>query len=293
MRSRQPDGLDGLDRHAGTRRRAPRAGALPGARPGGPALGRRTGGAGGRVPPRGGRDRRRLTGRRGGAPRCAGRAPRSWWARRAWSRRRAPPTWCSTRWSASPGCRSPWPRWRRGADWPWPTRSRSSPAPRWSKRPGARPAPRSSRSTPSTAPSTSAWHRCSRRPMSSRLLLTASGGPFRGWTATQLRDVDGGRRPGPPDLVDGPEDHHRLVDPDEQGTRGHRGARALRGGLRPHRRGGAPQSIVHSMVELRDGSVLAQLSLARHAPADRVRARVARPRWPPPSVPSTGRARRA
>ena len=54
-----------------------------------------------------------------------------------------------------------------------------------------------------------------------RLLLTASGGPFRGWTAERLRSVTRRRRAGPPDLVDGAEDHHRLVHADEQGARGH------------------------------------------------------------------------
>jgi len=51
-----------------------------------------------------------------------------------------------------------------------------------------------------------------------RLLLTASGGPFRGRAA---RRRDGGRRAGPSDVVDGAEDHHRLLDAHEQGPRGH------------------------------------------------------------------------
>ena len=37
-----------------------------------------------------------------------------------------------------------------------------------------------------------------------------------------------------------------------------------------------PQSIVHSMVEFTDGSTIAQLSHARHAPADRLRPRLPR-----------------
>ena len=53
-----------------------------------------------------------------------------------------------------------------------------------------------------------------------RLLLTASGGPFRGWTAERLRARHRGRRAGPPDVVDGAEDHHRLLHPHEQGARG-------------------------------------------------------------------------
>ena len=34
------------------------------------------------------------------------------------------PTWCSTRWWASPACLSPWPRSRQASGWRWPTRSR-------------------------------------------------------------------------------------------------------------------------------------------------------------------------
>ena len=48
------------------------------------------------------------------------------------------------------------------------------------------------------------------------------------------------RRPGPSDLEDGSEDHRRLVHADEQGPRGHRGPRAVRRRLRPHRGGRAP-----------------------------------------------------
>ena len=61
-----------------------------------------------------------------------------------------------------------------------------------------------------------------------RLLLTASGGPFRGWTADAARLGDGRRCPGPSHLAHGSQDHHRLVHPDEQGSRGDRGARAVR-----------------------------------------------------------------
>ena len=37
-----------------------------------------------------------------------------------------------------------------------------------------------------------------------------------------------------------------------------------------------PQSVVHSLIELRDGSVIAQLGVDRHAAADSVRAVVSR-----------------
>ena len=71
-----------------------------------------------------------------------------------------------------------------------------------------------------------------------------------------------GRGAAPPDLADGTQDHHRLGDADEQGPRGDRGALALR-----CRRASQidvvvhPQSVVHSMVELTDGSVIAQLGV--------------------------------
>ena len=61
-----------------------------------------------------------------------------------------------------------------------------------------------------------------------RLVLTASGGPFR----TRPRETfdritpRGGALPS--DLVDGPEDHDRLGDAHEQGARGDRGALAVR-----------------------------------------------------------------
>jgi 1-deoxy-D-xylulose-5-phosphate reductoisomerase len=62
-------------------------------------------------------------------------------------------------------------------------------------------------------------------------------------------------------VVDGSEDHHRLVDADEQGTRGHRGARAVRHSFDQIEVVVHPQSVVHSMVEFSDGCTMAQLSL--------------------------------
>ena len=55
-----------------------------------------------------------------------------------------------------------------------------------------------------------------------------SGGPFRGRSPGRAGRRHRRRRAGPPDLVDGPEDHDRLVDADEQGPRGDRGPRAVR-----------------------------------------------------------------
>ena len=43
------------------------------------------------------------------------------------------------------------------------------------------------------------------------------------------------RRAAAPDVADGPQDHHRLGDADEQGPRGHRGALAVRRSRQPHR----------------------------------------------------------
>ena len=95
-----------------------------------------------------------------------------------------------------------------------------------------------------------------------RLILTASGGPFRGRSLAALVRGDRGRCAEAPDLADGPEDHHRLGDADEQGPRGDRGALAVR---RARRRSSKwwciPQSIVHSMVELKDGSIIAQMGI--------------------------------
>ena len=69
-----------------------------------------------------------------------------------------------------------------------------------------------------------------------RLILTASGGPFREWPAERMADGHPGRRPRAPQLDDGRQDHHRLGDAHEQGPGGHRGPLALRCALRAHRR---------------------------------------------------------
>jgi 1-deoxy-D-xylulose 5-phosphate reductoisomerase len=57
-----------------------------------------------------------------------------------------------------------------------------------------------------------------------RIILTASGGPFRGPYRRRPRDRDARRRAPAPDVDDGRQDHDRLVDAHEQGTRGDRGA---------------------------------------------------------------------
>ena len=135
--------------------------------------------------------------------------------------------------------------------------------PRGAAAPAPCPAPRSCPSTASTARCTSA---CARSVAAgrevARVVLTASGGPFRGRSAESLADVTVADALRSPDVVDGPEDHDRLVDADEQGPRGDRGPRAVR-----HRRSTTSTSsctrraIVHSMVEFTDGCTMAQLSL--------------------------------
>ena len=118
-----------------------------------------------------------------------------------------------------------------------PTRSRSSSAGR-SSRPPRRPA-RSCRSTASTRPSPSACAADAREEVR-RLVVTASGGPFRGRTRAELADVTPRAGAGPPQLRDGPGHHDELGDPGQQGPRGHRGAPALRHPVRADRRRGAP-----------------------------------------------------
>jgi 1-deoxy-D-xylulose-5-phosphate reductoisomerase len=92
------------------------------------------------------------------------------------------------------------------------------------------------------------------------VLLTASGGPFRTAPLERLDRVTPGRSVRASELGDGPQDLGRLGDDDEQGTRSDRGALAVR--LPPERIEVLihPQSIVHSLVEYVDGSVIAQLS---------------------------------
>ena len=64
------------------------------------------------------------------------------------------------------------------------------------------------------------------------IVLTASGGPFRGRTRDELADVTPERGARAPDLEHGREDHDRLGDAREQGPRGDRGALPLRAAVR-------------------------------------------------------------
>ena len=101
------------------------------------------------------------------------------------------------------------------------------------------PAPRSvhsARWTVNTTPSTSACTGAAAHEVR-RLILTASGGPFRDLPLAALERGAPRRGAAPPDVADGPENHHRFGDADEQGPRGHRGALAVRRSGRCHRRG--------------------------------------------------------
>ncbi len=93
-----------------------------------------------------------------------------------------------------------------------------------------------------------------------RLLLTASGGPFRGWTAAQLDSVTVDDALAHPTWRMGPKitiDSSTLMNKGLEVIEAHElfGIPYDRIAIVVH-----PQSIVHSMVELRDGSTIAQLS---------------------------------
>jgi 1-deoxy-D-xylulose-5-phosphate reductoisomerase len=93
-----------------------------------------------------------------------------------------------------------------------------------------------------------------------RLLLTASGGPFRGWTAERLESVTVADALAHPTWKMGPKitiDSSTLMNKGLEVIEAHElfGIPYDRIDIVVH-----PQSIVHSMVELRDGSTLAQLS---------------------------------
>jgi 1-deoxy-D-xylulose-5-phosphate reductoisomerase len=93
-----------------------------------------------------------------------------------------------------------------------------------------------------------------------RLLLTASGGPFRGWTAAQLASVTVDDALAHPTWRMGPKitiDSSTLMNKGLEVIEAHElfGISYDRIAIVVH-----PQSIVHSMVELRDGSAMAQLS---------------------------------
>ncbi len=93
-----------------------------------------------------------------------------------------------------------------------------------------------------------------------RLLLTASGGPFRGWPPEKLGTVTVADALAHPTWTMGPKitiDSSTLMNKGLEVIEAHElfGIDYDRIGIVVH-----PQSIVHSMVELRDGSTLAQLA---------------------------------
>ena len=65
-----------------------------------------------------------------------------------------------------------------------------------------------------------------------KLVLTASGGPFRGRSRAELEDVTRRGGAAPPDLGHGRQDHDRLRHADEQGPRADRGPPPLRDPVR-------------------------------------------------------------
>ena len=68
---------------------------------------------------------------------------------------------------------------------------------------------------------------CADRQEIRRLILTCSGGPFRGMGRERGGTHDQGRRPAAPQLDDGPQDHRGLLHADEQRAGGHRGHAAV------------------------------------------------------------------
>ena len=93
-----------------------------------------------------------------------------------------------------------------------------------------------------------------------RLILTASGGPFRGRGPRRAGRGHAGAGAGPPDLEHGPGRHDQLGHAGQQGPGGDRGARAVRRRVRRHRGHGAPavgdplDGRVHRRLDARPGS---------------------------------------
>jgi len=92
-----------------------------------------------------------------------------------------------------------------------------------------------------------------------RILLTGSGGPFRARSRAELHRVTPDEAWRASELGHGTQDLGGFGDHDEQGTGGHRSAVALRCKPEQIQVVVHPQSVVHSMVEYADGSVIAQL----------------------------------
>ena len=93
-----------------------------------------------------------------------------------------------------------------------------------------------------------------------RLLLTASGGPFLNWSAEALAQRDAGAGLRPSALEHGPQDLGGFGHPDEQGLELIEASVLFGMPVEQIEVLVHPQSIVHSLVEYVDGSVLAQLA---------------------------------
>ena len=94
-----------------------------------------------------------------------------------------------------------------------------------------------------------------------RIVLTASGGPFRTWSREQLAHATPRGGAAPSQLVDGAQDHHRLGDPDEQGPGADRGPPPVPGASRTSSRWSCTRSrSCTRWWRYRDGSMLAQLA---------------------------------
>ncbi len=114
----------------------------------------------------------------------------------------------------------------------------------------------------------------------SRIVITASGGPFRTWTREAMRGGQTRTGAQASELVDGSEDHHRFRDHVQQVPRTDRGASPVRGRAGATR--GAGASAIHHP---RHGRIPRRLGggatrLARHAHPDRALPGLADPdRW--------------
>ena len=105
-----------------------------------------------------------------------------------------------------------------------------------------------------------------------RLVVTASGDPFRGWSREQLREVTPEQALAHPNYAMGKGHHHELGDPGQQRAWRSSGAPALRRALLCHRRRRAPAA-----VDSLDGRVPRRLDHRPDGTATDARADRARP----------------
>ena len=88
-----------------------------------------------------------------------------------------------------------------------------------------------------------------------RVIITASGGPFRTWAASRHRAGDAGAGAETSELEHGPEDHHRFGLDDEQGPRSHRGLLSVRAD--------APTKSTFSCIRSRSSTAWSNSPIAR------------------------------